>query len=216
MTREETQALATTVEGDAKTIQAVVDTLVVKDETGLNKAAEILSNVKTRIKRLEDKRKEYVGPINDQVKAINEDFKRMAAPYLEAERLVKSAIGSYMDAQRKIQEDAEREERKRRQEEARVLAEAEGISTQKAAAEVRKAAEAEAVAKPVEEKPATAVAKKMATKIVTRFEVVDPSKVPAEYLVVDHSAIRQAVAAGAKRIAGVKIWEESQIVGYTK
>jgi hypothetical protein len=48
-------------------------------------------------------------------------------------------------------------------------------------------------------------------KKVWKFEVTDAQAVPREYLVVDERAIRQAVAAGVRAIAGVNIFEESQV-----
>ena len=119
MSNVNTAELANTVQTDVVVIQEAISKIKITNEETLTAAADILSNVKTRIKRLEDKRKEYVGPINEQVKAINEDFKKMSAPYLAAEMGIKALIGSYMDAQRKLQEDAEREERKRQRAEER-------------------------------------------------------------------------------------------------
>ena len=41
--------------------------------------------------------------------------------------------------------------------------------------------------------------------------VVDPMTVPREYLVVDEKAIRAAVRAGVREIAGVRIYEDVEM-----
>ena len=43
------------------------------------------------------------------------------------------------------------------------------------------------------------------------FKVVDPDKVPREYLKVDETAIRAAVRLGAREIPGVDIYEATNI-----
>lgn len=206
-----------TVQEDTVSLTQQVTAIVVSDEASMNRAATWLSQVKARIKKLEEKRKMYVQPLNAQVTAINADFKRMSLPYLQLENEIKGKIGGYMDEQRRIQLEAERVERERRAEEARKLAEQENISRQKAAAEIRKQEEAKAAEQPRVEAPKTTVkteAGKVVTRVVTKFEIVDASKVPDEFKVVDERLVRQAVNAGAKRIAGVRIWEESQVAGF--
>ncbi len=208
------QELEATVEKDQLDLTAQISEIVVQDNETMQSAAEVLTRVKARLKKLEEKRKLYVQPLNDQVKAINDDFKNMAAPYLTIETDIKGKIGTYMDEQRRIQLEAERKERERRAEEARKLAEEQAISRQKAAAQVRKAEEEAAKQKPEEPKPVTSVkteTSKVVTKTVMKFEVVDHSKVPDDFKIVDERLVRQAVNSGARRIAGVRIWEESQV-----
>ena len=48
-------------------------------------------------------------------------------------------------------------------------------------------------------------------KKVWKFAVTDAQAVPREYMVVDERAIRQAVAQGVRTIAGVNIFEDSQV-----
>lgn len=46
---------------------------------------------------------------------------------------------------------------------------------------------------------------------VWRFEVTDPTLVPREFLAVDEVAIRKAVMAGSREIAGVRIYQEDKL-----
>ncbi len=208
------QSTLTTIKQDQITIQQQVATITVENDEQYAMASEVLCQVKARIKKVEVKRLEYTKPLNDQIKKMNADFKAVSAPYIEMEQVIKGKIGAYVTEQRRKQEEAERQERLRRQEEARKLAEEQKISTQKAAAELRKQREEEEALMPKEPAPTTSVktdTAKVVTKVVVKFEVIDPSKVPDEFKIVDEKLIRKAVNAGAKRIAGVRIWEDTQV-----
>lgn len=208
------QELEVTVQQDQQSLTSQIEGIVIANEGDLTRAAEWLTQVKARIKKLEEKRNLYVRPLNDQVKVINADFKALSIPYLTIETSLKGKIGAYMDEQRRRIEEEERKERERRAAEARKLAEEENISRQKAAAEIRKQEEEKVKLQPPAPKAVTAVkteTSKVVTKTVVKFEVVDPSKVPDDFKIVDERLVRQAVNSGARRIAGVRIWEESQV-----
>ena len=57
----------------------------VVDETSQRTAVEILAKIKKRLKRIDDLRTEFVKPLNDQVKKINNMFKMEAEPLAELE-----------------------------------------------------------------------------------------------------------------------------------
>jgi hypothetical protein len=44
------------------------------------------------------------------------------------------------------------------------------------------------------------------------FEIEDASKVPAQFLIVNEKAIREAVRSGAREIPGIKIYQEVSVV----
>ncbi len=220
MEQEKTlQELEGTVQQDQQSLTQQITGIEISDQAGFNRAATWLTQVKARIKKLEEKRKQYVQPLNNQVKAINDDFKKMTEPYLVIETEIKGKMGAYADEQRRIQAEADRIERERRAEEARKLAAEAEISRQKAVAIVKKQEDEKAKLEPKPEPvtPPTTVktdTAKVVTKVVVKFEVVDPSKVPDEFKVVDERLVRQAVNSGARRIAGVRIWEESSISAF--
>jgi hypothetical protein len=69
------------------------------------------------------------------------------------------------------------------------------------------------VAKPLPA-PSTAYFKPDALKGVAKvwkFEVLNTALVPREFLIVDETAIRRAIAAGTREIAGVRIYQEDQL-----
>lgn len=211
------ESTLTTIKQDQVTFQEQIATIIVENDEQYAMASEVLCQVKARLKRVEQKRLEYTKPLNDQVKKMNADFKEAAAPYVEMELTIKGKIGAYVTEQRRKQEEAERQERLRRQEEARKLAESENISRQKAAAEIRKQHEEQEALVPKGPAQQTSVktsTAKVVTKVVTKFEVIDPSKVPDEFKIVDERLIRIALSGGAKRIPGVKIWEDTQVSAF--
>jgi hypothetical protein len=46
---------------------------------------------------------------------------------------------------------------------------------------------------------------------VWKFDVLDDELVPRDYLVVDESLIRKAMAAGVREIPGVRIYQDEQV-----
>ncbi|MCK4609441.1 MAG: hypothetical protein KAT71_08160 [Gammaproteobacteria bacterium] len=183
--------------------------LVVTNEEEMQGASALLSQASARVKRLEISRKEFTEDLVKQKRKIDTQFKEWSAPYTSMVTKVKSAIGAYVNEQERIRREAERKEKERLAQEARDKAKDEGISIQKATADVRKEAEPVNVPAPVTSSKVAGA--KMTTVQVTKFEVVDASKVPVEFKVVDERLIRQAVKDGAKRIAGVRIYQDTQV-----
>jgi hypothetical protein len=156
-----------------------------------------------RLKRsLEDKRKEYTGPINDHLKAINEAFKTVGTPFEEADRITRTKVLAYRAEQ----------ERKRR--------ETEEINRLRLEAAQREAAMNQGEIKEavvVLETPAAPPANvrtdngTLGTSTVWKFEVTDFKTLPDEYKMVDASKLGKVVRAGLHNIAGVRIWEEETL-----
>lgn len=206
--KDELKDTVSAIQKDTKSLAEQVSTVVVQNDGDMHRASEWLVQIKARLKRIEEKRTEYVKPLNDQVKIINADFKSLAEPYLQMEMQVKRAIGTYVDEQRWLEQERIRKEEAERRQEAERIAKEEDISRRKALAQIEKP---KAVEVPKTVKTETA---KVVTKTVVKFEIVDPAKVPDEFKIVDERLVRQAVNSGAKRIAGVRIWEETQVSAY--
>lgn len=122
--------------------------LTVQDPGSSTEAIEVAKRVKAFIKQVDDKRKELVGPLNERVKLINDYAKTIMAPLQEAESHVKSELNAYAAKQEEIRQaelrrlDEERRERERKLQEERERAEAELMAKQVEEAEL--AAEANA------------------------------------------------------------------------
>jgi hypothetical protein len=53
-------------------------------------------------------------------------------------------------------------------------------------------------------------------RLVWDFEIVDESKIPREYLMVNEKAIRAAIKAGVRDIPGVRIFQKEELAVKTK
>lgn len=98
---------------------APIKSLKILDAESSQKGIDVANNLKSYLNRVENKRKELVGPLNDQVKAINSYCKDITAPLMLADTHVRSQLDEFASKQEKI----------RRAEQARI--EAERIETQR-------------------------------------------------------------------------------------
>ncbi len=105
---------------------AAVTDLVVKDAESLAVGIDRGTKIKGAINKLEEMRKSMVGPLNDQVKAINAKFKFFSQP-LEAakESLNRKMIAFQEEERRKAEKIRLEAERKAAEEQARIDAERE-------------------------------------------------------------------------------------------
>lgn len=189
---------------------AAAQTLEVVDQATLTEATNLLGFLAETKKQVENRRKWFVKPLNDHVKAINDWFHGIAAPLEQADSILRGKVLRYR----------QEEERKRREEEARLrrLAEEEA---RKRREEAEAAAKAAGEAPPEPElfaPPPVVVVPQMArttkadfgavqARKTWEFEIVDESQVPREFLMVNEKAIRAAVKAGVRNIPGVRIFE---------
>lgn len=162
-------------------------------------------------------------------------FRKAEAARIEAaNRRLEDELRAEEERQRAVQRAAEEEARREREAAERAAAEAaraasEGDHAQEAVMiEAQRAAEAarlqELVAKehrpvvttaPAPVAQAAAIKTDGATVSAQRhweFRVIDPSKVPSAFKVVDEKAIRQAVREGVRDIPGVEIVETERLV----
>jgi hypothetical protein len=98
----------------------------------------VCKNLKGGVKLLEDKRKELVKPLNDQVNEINAAFKEPRETLENGEHKLKLAMAAYyaeqerlrIEKQRKLQAEAEEKARKEKEKAAAELAKAEAYREQ--------------------------------------------------------------------------------------
>lgn len=231
------------IKADVESLETKLSSFVVKDEDSLAEAAEWLGNIKARIKRVDALRKEFVGPLNEQVKKINNMFKMQLEPLQKLEHDLKATAKKYMDEQeRKAQEAAERLRKEQeakekaelekiaaaRAEEERLRKEAEEAKNKKEKAKLEKEAEAakkaqeEAEAAMMEqpevvEAPKTSVRASSGVttrKKVWKWKVTDEDilrKTHPELFILDEKAVNKMVKGGTRQIAGIDIYEDSQL-----
>lgn len=226
------------IEKDLVKIVSEGKTLKIIDQPSYQAAATYLVEVKKRQKRLEEMRTEITKPLNEALKATNNRFKVFTEPLTQVEAIVKDGMASYAaeeeeKAKLKFEEEvrlakeeaaAEMAEARKKQEEADRLAreaknKKERGEAEKFATEAKKAREEaeKTEALPIQvEKPETSVrtaAGLIHTKKVWVFQITDPTLIPERFKVVDEKAIRKAIGEGEREIAGVRIFQETQMAG---
>ena len=157
----------------------------------LETAAKVLSWIAATKKKIEERRKFFVQPLNTQVDRINDLFKGYVRPLNEARSIMDEKIIAW---NRKQEADRIAEE-KRVREEAEKLAKKMKVPVQEIIASA-----------PVQE-----VQKTVGTLTITKrwtFEVTEPLLIPREYLVADTVKIGQAIRDGIRIIKGIRIYEK--------
>lgn len=204
------------------------------DEASLN---EFLGQIKVAIGNIEHARTGQVKPLNDQVKSINDAFRRPREVLEKLEASAKRKLTIWLQAERERIAREQAEARRQQEEAARRAAEAErqkqealaraeaaknSKAREKALADAKAAAEREAteskalvqarIAEPMEA-PRGIKTDTATTGLVERwtFRVVDESKVPREFLVVSDQKVRQAIATGVRGIEGLEIYSEETL-----
>lgn len=173
----------------------------IADDAGVGSASVVLKNISEMKKGIEERRKFFVAPLNDQVKKINELFKDIVFPLEEADKMIRGKVSTYRSEQAEIaRKEQERLNREAAERQKALDAEAKALNV-----------EPVKVAAPVVAPPPKSIGN-VQTRKVWKFEITNRSVVPAEYLVVDEVKVRQAVMSGAREIPGVRIYEEETIV----
>jgi len=191
---------------EALKVKDYAEKRVIVTAEDLKPATDDLSIIARLKKALEEKRKEYVEPINDHLKAVNEAFKTFTDPLNNADKLTRQKILGY------------RAEQERQRQEIEEIAKLE-----REAAERKAALTGEPVVIP-EVVEAPAVAPKhyrtdmgtLGTAKIWKFEVVDFSLLPDRFKMENAALIGKVVRAGEREIPGVRIWEERTLRITTK
>ena len=158
-------------------------------------AGDILKQVKNKIKKLEDKRKEYTKPLVESKKAIDKDFKSITEPL---ENFIKSTKEEMVVFQFEEQKRLDEEQKKLEEE---VLKKAEENGDKEVQVEIVN-----------DIKTQRGDVSTTTARDVWKFEIEDVNKIPREYLTVDEKLIRQAIKDGKREIDGVYIYKDKQII----
>lgn len=191
-------------------------TFLIKDQVQLTAANDFLLGIKALQKEINETFDPIIKATNDAHREALAKKKKFEDPLVQAERIVKPMIATYLDEQERIrrQKEAEAvlaEEKKRRLEEEALRramrAEMRGDS-EKAAQILAKAEEKkEALAVDVPEKAQTSG---LSMREIWRYEVVDESLLPREFMTKDLIKIGKEVQVkrGETNIPGVRVWPE--------
>jgi len=171
-------------ENDAALMTKQAEAIQVTTTEQEEEAYLALTKIKQAIKTIEDKRKEITKPLNASLKTANAMFKKLSAPFVEADRIVRDKVMDFRQAQEeKAQKELERRQKIQ-------------------AAHEKKGHETHEITEPKVE-----VAKSTVTAKRWTFELVDINKVPREYLVLDSVAVNKAIRNGIREIDGLDVFQ---------
>jgi hypothetical protein len=202
----------------ATAFQTKAEAMVVESDEHVTGATNLLSYIAQSKKSFEDRRTGIVKPLNDDVKKVNDAFKKIEAPLDTATKVLKDKVINYRQEQeKKRQAELARVERDRkvaedRQKELEAARLQELLTT---GVIPEKITPVQPVA-PVELPPEipTKVNASLGSSTVRKvwdFEIVDPALVPRLYLTVEEKLIREAIKAGVREITGVRIFQKDQL-----
>lgn len=210
-------------------VEPVFD-IVVESNESADTALTSGKEVKSWLKKVEERRKELVGPYNERVKQINEYAKQITEPLLKAEAHVKKGLGAWEEKLEKL-----RAEEMRKAEEARKKAEAEAQAKLKAQqeeasmealfqapaeqkrAEIIQQAEAQRVQKEIadshkENVRAIGSMKVSGARKIWKCRVTNIEDVPVEYLDPNITRMMRDFMDGkVKQIPGVEFYQETSV-----
>lgn len=168
-----------------------ISNIKIVDEQSLTKATEVLSQANKYAKQLEEDKQKITKPINDALKEIRARYKPLENKLEDIILNIRKSMTSYQTEQMRLQKIEEEK-----------IANRVAKGTLKAETGIRK----------LEELPQTAdkiatQSGKISFKTVKKFEVIDITLIPHKYLIVNETAIRDAMKAGIE-LPGCKYFEE--------
>jgi len=188
--------------GEARSILRYAQSRVITVNEDLNSATEDLSLIAKLKKAIEEKRKEYVGPIREKLDAVNSAFKEFTSPLEEADKVTRAKILEFRQEQERRRREAERIEQEKL-ELARREAELKGGEITVDLSPIEKP-------EAVPDKVHTGVGS-AGTMKVRKWEIVDFAAVPDEYKTIDAGKVTKLVKAGIGAIPGIRIYEEETL-----
>ena len=186
----------------------------------VNKAKLYIRELRNEVRKVFEpmKKKAYAA-----YKEILNQYKKVEAPIIEAEKYCDRLLAEWFAEQRRIREEAERKRleaiRKQKEEEERKLREALEAENAGKKEEAEKIINQVIEAKPSEVKtPEKPKLKGVYSRIDYDFEIVDVTKIPREYMIPDETLIRKVIRAskGKVVIPGIKVIAKEIVVTRTE
>ena len=183
---------------DCQAILQMVRDMEVKTVDDFHLAQNRMGGIYSLKKELEAQRTSRTKPLQSQLKQINDSFKSLMEPIVEADNICQGKVMAY------------------KREQDRLRAEAEAINRMQIEAAERKAALEGTLAEPVElvapitvapDRVITESGADINTRKIKKWRVIDQAKVPEEYKVIDNGRVTKAVKGGIGEIPGIEIYD---------
>jgi len=187
--------------GEIMRIKEWADKLVVASEDDAKLATSDLSIMGKLKKAVEEKRQEYVGPLNAHVDAVNGAFKLLTGPLAQADKTARDKVTAY-----KVEQD------RRRQEAEEVNRQAIELARKQAALNHGEFTVDVTPVKIPEAPRLTRTEVGTSGLVKTRkYRVVDFAKLPDQYKIENSLLLNKVVRAGIPEIPGVEIYIEESL-----
>lgn len=183
----QTQEVQSVIEKDF--VQELTKEVIARDIENQNDfefVSEIYSTMRNVIKKVETEAKTLKKPHQDAINKINFDQKVFLEPCMNLITLCNRKIDYYY---RKLEIEKQEEERKERE-----------------AARMLDLPVAQVYVAPVEKKLYASNAT-ACTKSEVKFDLVDITKVPSKYIMLDEAAVKRDIKMGIRQIEGLNIYE---------
>ncbi len=189
---------------EGRTLQQYAEAQIIVSDQDVKTATDNLTIIKGVLKAIEDKRKEYTGPVNAHLKAFNNAFKDFVAPLNSADQITRKKVLDYRTELERVRLEEERINALRQQA-ARAEMELKGeLGEPLDLVEVSQGA-------PAHHRAALGTT---GTQKNWKFEIDDLAQLPREYMVADMTKIRNVVIAMKQEghpIPGVHAWQEDSL-----
>lgn len=192
-------AEVTAIYTEALKAQEYATARVIATAEDLKPATDDLSIIAKVKKALEEKRREYLKPLQDHVKEINEVFKTLAYPIEEADRITRSKILAFQAEQDRIRREQEEINQMRMQ-----------AAEKEAALKNGEITESVNLVEVSPEAPKR-VSTEMGTvgqRKIRKYRVINFAELPDQYKIENSALLNKVVKAGIPTIPGVEIYEE--------
>lgn len=192
-----------------------VNGLKVVDDKSSQEATIVLKSVTEMKKRVTEKRNAIVKPIQESVKLIDAEFKKILEPLGKCESLVRAGMGEYFKKKERERIEAENKARaealRKEKELSKELRSKNDLIRENAEQELM-GATAKAEAKVPEKIKSVSTNVGMVTsRKEWKFSIINIDNIPEELLKpreVDSSKVKAAIKLGRKQIPGLRIWED--------
>jgi len=191
--------------------------VTINNDDEMKSVANLLRMIKTRASELNSKRLEITRPIDESKARVMGLFRPIEEKLKNAEAIIKRGMLTYeakiAEENKKLQEEANRlaKEAEERRKAAIVRDAEQAIEQGKPELAVAYIEKAEAVVVAPINVAKERRAEGIATMKVWRFEILDISKIPSEFLIVDEKKLQKYATAMREtaKVEGVRFFEES-------
>lgn len=184
---------------EALGLLAFAEKRVIASQDDVKLATDDLSIISRLKKQMEAKRKDYIAPLLEQQKAINETYKTLMNPILKADQITRLKVIVFNAEQDKIRKEQEEINRLRKE-----------AADKDAALHNGEISESVNLVEVSEGAPKTTRTDmgSASTMMIKKWKLVDMAQVPEEYKILDSARVTKVVKASISSIPGIEIYEE--------